>query len=312
MAIIDPKGLFLGDRLSQCSDNAQLHWPRLYSAANNFARLELNYKKIVASAYSSFKAPPTESQLWGWVREYRDEYLLFVYQVNGSLWGQWQTNERYLPGYKTAEDHRSPSPPAEEQEKYRKSYEVLKKQRALKNQQFRDLLEVVPSCFELSEVMAIGVGVGEGVGKKLEPKGSCPPPPLRPEEFANAWNARRGSLPKLWEFTDSRRKKVQARIRQGITVERFSEAVRLCTTMPFLLGKNPRGWVATFDWLVENDRNIAKVLEGNYQERPNGTPVANPVNRAQARTEGNRANARRAAEMLGIAAGLGGDAPDDD
>lgn len=99
-----------------------------------------------------------------------------------------------------------------------------------------------------------------------EPKGSPPAPQVRPEDFANAWNSHRGMLPKLREFTESRRRKVQARMRQGITVERFSEAVRLCTSMPFLLGNNPRGWVASFDWLIENDRNLVKVLEGNYKK----------------------------------------------
>lgn len=283
MAIIDPKGLFLGERLSQCSDIAQLHWPRLYAAANGYARLELNYKKIVASAYSSFQNPPSQTQLFGWIREYRDEYLLFVYQSNGALWGQWQTNERYLPGYKTADDKRSPSPPADQQQTYRKTYEALKKQRVLKNQQFADLLEVAPSCSELSKVIAIGVGVGEGVGvgvgEKTEPSGSCeagasePVPKVRPEEFANAWNQLRGSLPRVRDFPDGRRRKVQARIRQGITLESFSEAVRLCSTLPFLLGTNRNGWVASFDWLIENDRNISKVLEGNYNESVlNGTP----------------------------------------
>ena len=29
-------------------------------------------------------------------------------------------------------------------------------------------------------------------------------------------------------------------------------------------GDNDRGWKASFDWLLENDSNIMKVLEGNY------------------------------------------------
>lgn len=268
-----------------CSDLAQLHWTRLYSAANNYARFELNYRKVVSAAYSSFKNPPTEAQFWGWIREYRDCFLLFVYEVNEVWWGQWQTNERYLLGHKNAEDRRSPAPPAEEQEKYRQTYAALKKQRVLKNQGLADLLGVVPSRNELGENAFAGVGVGEGVGEvqKPTPNGVVPTSP-RAEEFANAWNRHRGSLPKVAEFTESRRKKVQARIRQGITVERFSEAVKLCTSMPFLLGNNPRGWVATFDWLVENDRNLAKVLEGNYKD--SGAFNGN-ASYAKARTGGN-------------------------
>lgn len=87
-------------------------------------------------------------------------------------------------------------------------------------------------------------------------------PTVRPEEFANAWNRERGNLPRVDAFTESRRKKVKARIRQGITLERFQEAVACCRGKPFLRGENDRGWTATFDWLIDNDRNIEKAITG--------------------------------------------------
>ena len=34
----------------------------------------------------------------------------------------------------------------------------------------------------------------------------------------------------------------------------------------FLKGKNDRNWSANFDWLIA-DKNMAKVLEGNYADR---------------------------------------------
>ncbi len=33
---------------------------------------------------------------------------------------------------------------------------------------------------------------------------------------------------------------------------------------PFLRGKNPRGWTASLDWILENDTNVMRVLEGAY------------------------------------------------
>jgi hypothetical protein len=42
VAIIDPEGLFGGDRLRRCSNVAQLHWPRLFLGSDGFARLENN------------------------------------------------------------------------------------------------------------------------------------------------------------------------------------------------------------------------------------------------------------------------------
>ena len=38
----------------------------------------------------------------------------------------------------------------------------------------------------------------------------------------------------------------------------------------FLKGKNGRDWQATFDWLIK-DNNMAKVLEGNYDNKCNKT-----------------------------------------
>lgn len=94
---------------------------------------------------------------------------------------------------------------------------------------------------------------------------------IRPEEYANIWNRNRGNLPKVESFTDSRRKKVKSRINQGITLEQFTEAVIACRTKPFLRGENDRGWTATFDWLITNDRNIERALnEFNGNGAKNG------------------------------------------
>jgi hypothetical protein len=107
------------------------------------------------------------------------------------------------------------------------------------------------------------------------------PPPLKtkPEEFANTWNMRRGSLPRVDKFTDGRRKKVQTRMAEGLTLDRFIEAIENCRTKPFLLGDNDSGWTATFDWLVENAVNVEKAINNPYGlnrtgGKPNGKPTS--------------------------------------
>jgi hypothetical protein len=95
----------------------------------------------------------------------------------------------------------------------------------------------------------------------LSPEAATGP---KPNSFPETWNALCGALPKVKEFSDSRRKKVQARIRQGISIETFESAVRACTEKPFLRGENDRGWTATFDWLIDNDRNIEKAITDLY------------------------------------------------
>lgn len=85
---------------------------------------------------------------------------------------------------------------------------------------------------------------------------------IRPEDFANEWNKHRGPLPKVTVFTDERKKKVLARMKSGVTLERFTEAVRNCRAKPHLRGDN--GWTADFDWLVKNSTNIEKAINNPY------------------------------------------------
>ncbi len=133
MAIINPDGLFHGERLARCSDCAQLHWVRLFTASNTFGRIELSYRHIVNFAYGSFHTKPTENELSGWIQEYFQNYLLFVYDAaDGSTWGQWLTNIEYLSRYHTAADRRSPKPNEDDLESYRREYLEAKSSKSLK------------------------------------------------------------------------------------------------------------------------------------------------------------------------------------
>jgi len=155
MAIIDPQGLFGGDRLRRCSNTAQLHWPRLFLASDGYARLEINYPRIIGRAYSTFDPIPTEAELQGCFQEYVHNYLLFVYEEDGQLWGQWDTKSELLPRYKTAQDRRSPIPPERAFTEWKKRYRNEPK---TTSENFRKFSETF--------LHGVGVGVGVGVGEK--------------------------------------------------------------------------------------------------------------------------------------------------
>jgi hypothetical protein len=91
-----------------------------------------------------------------------------------------------------------------------------------------------------------------------------PAPEVSPQDFAEAWNRMRGPLPGIREFTKSRQAKLRVRITQGLTLESFEAVIKQCLETPFLRGENKRGWMVDFDWLIENDTNMAKVMEGSY------------------------------------------------
>src|SRR5579872_6063022 len=161
MAIIDPEGLFGGDRLRRCSNAAQLHWPRLFLASNGFGRLEINYARIVGRAYSTFSPIPTDAELQTWIQEYCANWLLFLYEVNGQLWGQWDTPKELLPRYKSAADRRSPDPPESEFREWKRLYRA-------KDKAFRKCFGNFSEKFQRG-VRGVGVGEGVGEGKNIWP-----------------------------------------------------------------------------------------------------------------------------------------------
>lgn len=76
------------------------------------------------------------------------------------------------------------------------------------------------------------------------------------------------SFPRLKTLSDSRKKSIKARLNNGYTYEDFENLFKKAENSNFLKGSNDRNWSATFDWLIK-DSNMAKVLDGNYDERNN-------------------------------------------
>src|SRR5579875_4054920 len=103
--LIDPQGLLHGDRLRACSDEAQLHFPRLLAASNSFGRFRMSMEWLLSEVYGSFHAKPTREQLTKWMREFHDNFLLFVYRApDGSTWAQWEIPEKMLGRYRYEAD----------------------------------------------------------------------------------------------------------------------------------------------------------------------------------------------------------------
>ena len=67
-------------------------------------------------------------------------------------------------------------------------------------------------------------------------------------------------------MSDSRKKAIKARLRQ-YSIDDFKFLFEKAENSSFLKGANNRNWSATFDWLIK-DSNMAKTLDGNYDDRP--------------------------------------------
>lgn len=188
--LIDRNGLFYGDRIGACSDEAQLHFPRLLVASNGYGRIEMSYSKIISTVYGNFKKKPTNDEIKRWLYEYFENFLLFVYRANdGSVWGQWDVPGTMLPKYKREECKRSPSPDESALAAYRASYvasrrvkyaahddvidfsDISKKTDKLQNyfQNTSETSEALPNSSEVFQNVSAreerrGVGIGTGIG----------------------------------------------------------------------------------------------------------------------------------------------------
>lgn len=94
-------------------------------------------------------------------------------------------------------------------------------------------------------------------------------PPCPYDEIVESYHRNQPTLAKVMKLTPARKKAVQARWRedQAHREEGFWDAFfgQCVSEQPFLLGQNPRGWKADFEWLMKQ-ANFWKVVEGKYKE----------------------------------------------
>ncbi len=74
------------------------------------------------------------------------------------------------------------------------------------------------------------------------------------------------SFPSVRSLSEARRKAIKARMK-SYSLEDFKTVFENAESSSFLKGSNDRNWSANFDWLIA-DKNMAKVLEGNYADKP--------------------------------------------
>lgn len=94
-------------------------------------------------------------------------------------------------------------------------------------------------------------------------------PPAPYKQIKDLYNDICISLTKVRSLSDERKKHIKARWKQfNYKIETFEEVFRKVEASDFCKGKNDRGWKADFDWLIKNDSNMVKVLEGKYDNKP--------------------------------------------
>ena len=85
------------------------------------------------------------------------------------------------------------------------------------------------------------------------------------QQIADMYNDTCVSFPRLTTLSEARQKAIKARL-NVYSLEDFRRLFTKAQESTFLKGANNRNWTATFDWLIK-DTNMAKVLDGNYDNR---------------------------------------------
>ena len=88
----------------------------------------------------------------------------------------------------------------------------------------------------------------------------------KPKQVIDLYHQICTSLPKVVKLTESRKKSINARFKEGITLEMFKEAFTKAQNSSFLTGNNDRGFKADIDFLI-NANSLTKTLEGKYDNK---------------------------------------------
>jgi hypothetical protein len=279
MAIIDPEGLFHGERLAACSDIAQLYWPRFFVASNGYARLELSYAAIVSKIFASLRQPPEAAIIWGVLEEYAKHCLVILYEHEGVWWAQFDTSAKFLPRFKTVRDEKSPVPSYELIENHQRAYLAWKAANSIKNESFR---KSEPD-FGTFRMERGGVGIGGGVGEGVEKPSRAKKPremPTKTEmaksrhaEFKAAilqyWQARNPGVEMPWGPAEGRNLEMWLRESPTTTVEQFTGYLRHRFRSQINHVERPSRWIGSITNFAAGpiDR-FGKPLAGGTNGKP--------------------------------------------
>ena len=94
--------------------------------------------------------------------------------------------------------------------------------------------------------------------------------------FENAivlsWNnfvSKKPILSKIEKVSNERRIHLKKRYTSKHYQDNIGLAIEAIAKYPFLLGENKSGWKISFDWIISNDNNYLKILEGKYGNNTN-------------------------------------------
>ena len=91
-----------------------------------------------------------------------------------------------------------------------------------------------------------------------------------PAELLEVWNQNCGTMQVVTKLAKRRSMLCKQRLKENPAEEYWVRVIRKMAATPFMCGQGPPSdrspWRANFDWLIKNDLNHVKVMEGNYDD----------------------------------------------
>ena len=151
----------------------------------------------------------------------------------------------------------------EERRKYQREYqkEYRKKQKLLTSAESEES-KCLHKHLHKSNVNSLEEDIEEEIDKELdiekEERVDC-------QKVVDLYNSICKSFPSVRSLSEARKKAIKARLKT-YSIDDLKTVFENAEASSFLKGSNDRNWSANFDWLMA-DKNIAKVLEGNYADK---------------------------------------------
>lgn len=86
------------------------------------------------------------------------------------------------------------------------------------------------------------------------------------QQFIDNYNSICKSLPKVISLTQKRKDRIKNRWVHNPDMAYWIDVFNTCEASPFLKGESKGGWKADLDWIIKNEDNHIKVLEGAYKQ----------------------------------------------
>lgn len=267
-------GFFSNDLLAECEPLARLLFAGLWTIADREGRLEDRPKKIGANVLP-YDACDTNALL----DQLAAKGFIVRYVVGGRGFIQITTWSKHQNPHQKEAASEIPAPDTENPIQAPDLSSAQQIQEEDERKEVTERAGLNPSSLNPDSP------ISDSLREPLVLVGSAsdPTPPRIPcptEKLIEAFHQHCPTLPRVMKLTPDRRKKLSSRWREvdadskftdaddGVQI--FGEIFKRVHQSDFLSGRAGK-WTASFDWLVENEKHILKVCEGNYDNGRYGT-----------------------------------------